>query len=153
MIKPCGIFEPCSPRGPRYSGKLIARAVELYLKGVKPGYIRWDELQYTLEKEFPSEFPQVAQDKPSPETVLSWVRKRPDAPERLKSLRVQQAVLGPGVPWSPGTLSSYYLPVAMPVPYGNISQWSVNVLFSQFIPLMALAILASCTRSLIQSWY
>jgi len=87
MLSACG-------RAPRYSGKLIARAVELYLNGVKPGYIRWDELQATLQKEFPSDFPPVADDLPSPETVVHWVRKYPNAPERLKQLRVQELAQG-----------------------------------------------------------
>lgn len=146
-------MRPCNPRGPHYPGKLIARAVELYVSGVKPGYIRWDELQTTLEKEFPSEFPQVGHDKPSPETVLNWVRKYPDAPERLKSLKVQQAVLsGPVSPWSAGNLSYRYLPVAMPVSYASISQRRTRALFGQFMSLMTLGILANCAKFLIQSW-
>jgi len=83
VIRPLG-------RAPTYSGKCVARAIELYLNGVKPGYIRWDELQSTLEREFAEEFEVKGQDKPSPETVLSWVRKYHDAPERLKQLGVEQ---------------------------------------------------------------
>lgn len=85
----CTLLRPCG-HGPSYSGKLIARAVQLYREGVKPGYIRWEELQYTLEKGLPQEFKAVGQDRPSPETVLRWVKKYGDAPEKLKELRVQE---------------------------------------------------------------
>lgn len=146
------MIKPCSPRGSHYSGKLIARAVELYREGVKPGYIRWDELQSTLEKEFPSEFPHVAQDKPSPETILNWVRKYPDAPERLRNLKVQQATPPSGAVWSPLKPSYCYPAVAkMPVPYASTTHWTINALFSQFMALMVLAIMAGCVRSLAHS--
>jgi hypothetical protein len=73
-------------RGPHYSGKFIARAVELYYKGVKSGYVRWSESQNTLEEEFPSEFENKGRDKPSPETMMAWVRKYPDAHQHLIDL-------------------------------------------------------------------
>jgi hypothetical protein len=38
-------------------------------RGVKPGYIGWAELQSTLERQFPGEFPNKGQDKPSPEAA------------------------------------------------------------------------------------
>jgi hypothetical protein len=86
VLRACG-------RAPSYSGKCIARAVQLYRDGVKPGHIRWADLQRTLVMEFPSEFPKVPDNLPSPETVLEWVRKYPDVAERLRQLRVQQAEL------------------------------------------------------------
>ena len=151
MVKPCGIVEPCSPRGPCYSGKLIARAVELYLKGVKPGYIRWDELQNTLEKEFPSEFPQVAQDRPSPETVLSWVRKRPDAPERLKNLRVQQASPNSSMNRVPAYSFNYQPSSAMSVSYISTPNRGINTLFSHFMAFLAVALMVRYAYSLSKS--
>jgi len=73
-------------RRPSYSGKFIARAVELYLQLVKPGYLRWPELQSILEEELSSEFEIKGQDKPSPETVIAWVQNYPDAPQRFREL-------------------------------------------------------------------
>lgn len=75
-------------RAPSYSGKLIARAIELYQKGVKPGTIRWHELQATLQREFPKEFPPNADDLPTPETVLGWVKKYGDLHDRLGKLGI-----------------------------------------------------------------
>jgi len=141
MLKPCGIVRACSPRGPIYSGKLIGRAVELYLNGVKPGYIRWYELQSTLEKEFPSEITQVGQDKPSPETVMKWVRKYPDAPERLKNLRAQQAPLNSGVCGLPTYLFKYQPSSAMPVSYVGMPNRGINTLFSQFAAFLAMVLM------------
>ena len=141
MLKPCGIVEACSPRGPIYSGRLIARAVDLYLNGVKLGYIRWYELQSILEKEFPSEFTQVGQDKPSPETVMKWVRRYPDAPERLRNLRAQQAPLNSGMCGVPTYLFNYQPSSAMPVSYGGMPNRDINTLFSQFTQFLAMALM------------
>jgi hypothetical protein len=147
MLKPCGVVEACSPRGPIYSGKLIARAVELYLNLVKPGYMRWHELQATLEKEFPSEFPKVADDLPSPETVIAWVRKYPDAPERLRDLRAQQATPNQSVPWVPVYPSAYQSRPALGVPNAGVISWDINALFTQFMAVVAIAIMARCVSS------
>lgn len=141
MLKPCGIVEACSPRGPIYSGKLIARAVDLYLNGVKLGYIRWYELQSTLEKEFPSEFTQLGQDKPSPETVMKWVRRYPDAPERLKNLRAQQAPPSSGVCGLPTYLFNYQPSSAVPVSYVGMPNTGINTLFSQVTAFLAMALM------------
>jgi hypothetical protein len=141
VLRACG-------RGPTYSGKFIARAVELYLKGVKPGYIRWDELQSTLEKEFPGEFKAKGEDKPSPETVLDWVRKRPDAPEQLKQLRVQEATPGQimsGIPLHP---FSHQAQPPVPIPYASVTSTDIAALFSHFIALMTMAIMVRFTWSL-----
>ncbi|MFZ7131345.1 MAG: hypothetical protein ACOWWR_03200 [Eubacteriales bacterium] len=81
MIQPLG-------RKPSYSGKLITRAIDLYSNGVKPGYIRWSELQSTLEQEFPKEFKIKGEDRPNPKTVLDWVEKYDDVPVALKKLNV-----------------------------------------------------------------
>lgn len=151
MLKPCGVIEACSPRGPIYSGKLIARAVELYLNGVKPGYIRWHELHSTLEKEFPSEFKQVGQDKPSPETVMEWVRRYPDAPERLKNLRVQEAPPNSSMCGVPA-YSFHYQPISsMPVPYVGVTSGDINALFSSFLVFLAMALMVQFAWFLSQS--
>ena len=151
MLKPCGIVEACSPRGPIYSGRLIAQAVYLYLNGVKLGYIRWYELQCILEKEFPSEFTQVGQDKPSPETVMKWVRKYPDAPERLKNLRAQQAPLNSGVCGLPTYAFKYQPSSAMPVSYGGMLNRDINTLFSQFTVFLAMVLMVRFVRFVTQS--
>lgn len=140
MIRPCG-------HGPTYSGKFIARAVELYLNGVRPGYIRWHELQDTLEKEFPGEFKVKGQDRPSPETVMDWVRKYPDAPERLKQLRVQEVTAverATGIPPCPFAHQGH-LPVSVSYA-GNAAD--VTALFGHFIALMVVAVMARFVRSL-----
>jgi len=147
VLKACGVIKACSPRGPVYSGKLIARAIELYLNGVEPGYIRWHELQATLENEFPSEFKQLGQDKPAPETVMAWVRKRPDAPERLKDLRAQQATPNQNVPYIPVYPSIYQPRPALLVPNRGIIGWDINALLTQFTAVVAVAIMAHCVRS------
>jgi len=148
------MMRACSPRGPLYSGKLIARAVELYLEGVKPGYMRWHDLQIRLEEEFPSEIPEKAQDKPSPQTIINWARKYPDAPERLRKLRVQQATLPFGAVWNP-LKPSYCYPavVKMPVRYAGTAYQTINALFSQFTALMVLALMAGCIASMAHSRY
>lgn len=139
----------CS-RGPRYSGKLIARAIELYLNGVKPGYIRWHELQNTLQKEFPREFPVMADDLPSPETVLDWVRKFPDAPERIKQLKAQEVAQGKTVS---GAWSYTYCQSELPAmaPYTGMTNTNVSTLFSQCIALMALAMMARFLYCLVRA--
>ncbi len=148
-MRTCGLVEVCSPRGPVYPGKLIARAVELYRDGVKPGYLRWDELQSTLEKEFAAELKEIAQDKPTPETVMAWVRKYPDAPERLRNLRVQQATShseAPGVyaypsACQPGAVFAATTP-------GAINP-SMNVLFAELLTVFAVAAICRFTVSLV----
>ena len=100
-------------RNPSYSGKCIARAVELYYQGVKSGYVRWSELQNTLEEEFPAEFEIEGRDKPSPETVMAWVRKRPDAPQRLRDLRVIKADPDREMDGTPTKLPVYQPPSAL----------------------------------------
>jgi hypothetical protein len=124
--------------------------VELYLNGVKPGYIRWDELQSTLEKEFPGEFKVKGQDRPSPETVMEWVRKRPDAPQRLRDLRVQQVEPGSWQSRPISNPSAYELMPAMPVsPATSANPW-LSALFQQFVAVMVFALMAYCVRAM--SW-
>ena len=147
MLKPCGVVEPCSPRGPVYSGKLRARAIELYSDAVKPGYIGWHDLQSTLHKEFPSEFPKVADDLPSPETVIAWVRKYPDAPERLRDLRVQQAPPAQEMPWASAYPSAYQSRPTLWTPNAGVISWDINALFTQFMAVVAVAIMGRCVRS------
>jgi hypothetical protein len=147
MLKACGVIEACSPRGRVYSGKLRARAIELYLDGVKSGYIGWHDLQSILYKEFPSEFPKVADDLPSPETVLEWVRKYPDAPERLRDLRVQQATPSQSVPWVPVYPPTWGPRPALAVPNAGVISWDISALFTQFTAVVAVAIMAHCVSS------
>lgn len=134
MLRPCG-------RAPSYSGRCIARAVELYRDGVKPGYIRWDDLQRTLVKEFPSEFPKVSDNLPSPETVMDWVRKRPDAPERLKQLRVQEVVPDKRMSGIPSYQFSHQPQLPVPIPYASITSTNMTALFGHCMALMAMAIM------------
>ena len=147
MLKPCGVVEPCSPRGPVYSGKLRARAIGLYFDGVKTGVIGWHDLQSTLLKEFPLEFPKVADDLPSPETVLEWVRKYPDAPERLRNLRVQQATPNQSLPWVPVYPSTWGPCPVLVVPNTGAIRWDINALFNQFMAVVAVAIMARYVSS------
>lgn len=150
MVTACGVVEACSPRAPKYSGKLIARAVELYRDGVKPGYMRWHELQARLEKEFPGEFKHLGQDKPSPETVLEWVRKYPDAPERLRQLRVQQAELSS---WQsrPTSNTTAYQPVpVMSVSSIALANTWLSVFFQQLAAAMVFVLVVYFIRAL--SW-
>ena len=143
-----GVYELCSPRGPLYSGKLIARAVELYRSGVKPGYIRWDELQATLEKDFASEFLKVGQDRPTPETVIAWVKKYPDLSQRLKDLRVQQDAPNQRAQRMPLYPPAYQPGLASTVPNTGIAGWDINVLFKQMMALVTMAFLFSCVQAL-----
>jgi hypothetical protein len=147
MLKTCGVIEACSPRGPIYSGRLIARAVELYKKGVEPGYARWYELQNTLAKEFAQELSSGGRELPSPETVIAWVRKYPDAPERLRDLRVQQATPNQSVPWVAVYQSTWGPRPALAIPNAGVISWDINALFSQFIAVVAVAIMARCVSS------
>ena len=141
MIRPLG-------HAPSYSGKLIARAVELYLNGVKPGYIRWHELQSTLEKEFPGEFKVKGQDRPSPETVMDWVRKLPDAPERLKQLRAQEVAGAQRVTGAPPYPFGHQPHPSVPVSYTGNTSTDINALFGHFIALMVVALMARFAWSL-----
>ncbi len=147
MLKPSGLIEPCG-RAPSYSGKCIARAVELYLNGVKPGYIRWDELQNTLVKEFPSYFPKVSDDLPSPETVMDWVRKYPDLAERLKQLRVQQITPSRRMSGISSYPFSHQPQPLVPIPYASVTSTDITALLSQFIALMAMVIMVRFAWSL-----
>lgn len=131
MLRACG-------RAPSYSGKLIARAVELYLNGVKPGYVRWDELQSTLEKEFPGELKVRGEDRPSPETVLEWVRKYPDASERLRQLRVQEVAPGQRMSGVPSYPFGHQPQPSVSISYASVTSTDITALFGHFIALMAM---------------
>jgi hypothetical protein len=139
VVKPCG-------RAPHYSGKLIARAVDLYNNGVKPGYMRWDELQSTLEKEFPGEFKVKGEDKPLPETVLGWVHKYPDAPERLKQLRVQQADQTQPAPTREISYNSQLWPTPV-APNRSSGNLNVNALFGRLMLLFMIYFMARFVTS------
>ena len=151
MVKACGIVTVCSPRGPIYSGKLIARAVDLYLNGVKPGYIRWHDLQRTLEQEFPKEFPKVGADQPSPDTVLAWVRKYPDAPQRLRDLRVQELEPAGGMLWNATNAQGYQAPQPVAVPYVGPVACDINAVIRQYVGLMTLAMMVYIVSFWLQS--
>jgi len=137
MLRPCG-------HGPTYSGKFIARAVELYLNGVKPGYIRWHELQSTLEKEFPEEFKVKGQDRPSPETVLEWVRKRPDAPERLRQLRAQQAATNRVIPGPAFAYTAQPCLAPLMLRPGTMTGPDINGLLGWLMTLLVASVMARC---------
>ena len=141
-----GVYETLSPRGPMYSGKLIARAVELYRDGVKPGLIRWSDLHSTLRAEFASELKNVGYDLPNPETVMAWVKKYPNLSQRLKDLRVQQAAPNQRVQRMPVYPSVYQPNPAPPVPKSGVANW--NVLFGQMMAIIIIACLFSFARAL-----
>lgn len=140
MLRPCG-------RAPSYSGKCIARAVELYRDGVKPGYIRWDDLQRTLVREFPSEFPKVSDNLPSPETVMDWVRKYPDLTERLKQLRVQQAAPNQLMPGLGFAYASQPCPAPLVPKAGIVTNLDINGLFGWLMALLVMVVMARCVSS------
>jgi hypothetical protein len=140
MLRACG-------HSPSYSGKFIARAVELYLNGVKPGYIRWHELQNTLEKEFPSELKIKGQDRPSPETVLDWVRRRPDAPERLKQLRVQQLAPDRVMPGLTLAQTAQPWPAPLVPKTSTMTRPDINGLFGWLMTLLMAIVMARCVGS------
>lgn len=141
-----GVYEPLSPRGPMYSAKLIARAIELYQEGVKPGDIRWSDLHSTLRAEFTSELKDVGYDLPNPETVMAWVKKYPNLSQRLKDLRVQQAAPGQRVQRMPVYPPVYQPNPAPPVPKSGVANW--NVLFGQMMAIIIMACLFSFARAL-----
>ena len=143
-----GVYEPLSPRGPVYSAKLIARAVELYQEGVKPGDIRWADLFSTLQAEFASEFDRIGYEKPTPETVMAWVKKYPDLSQRLKDLRVQQAATGQRAQRMPLYPPAYQLYLAPSVPNTSVAGWDINVLFRQMMALVIMTCLFSFARAL-----
>ena len=148
MLKPCGVIKPCSPRGPIYSGRLRARAVELYLEGVKLGYIGWAELQSSLEKEFPDEFQNKGQDKPSPETILEWVRRWPDAQQHLRDLRVQQVEPSSWQSRGMSNAGTYQFVPDMPVsPFASANPW-FSALFQQCVAVMVFALMAHFVMAL-----
>jgi len=141
-----GVYEPLSPRASVYSAKLIARAVELYQEGVKPGDIRWADLHSTLRAEFASELKDVRYDLPNPETVMAWVKKYPNLSQRLKDLRVQQATPEQGAQrkllYQPA-----YLPYLAPsVPNSGTACW--DVLLRQMMTVVLMAWLFSFARAL-----
>jgi len=137
VLRPCG-------RAPSYSGKLIARAVELYLNGVKPGYVRWDELQSTLEKEFPGELKVRGEDRPSPETVLEWVRKYPDASERLRQLRVQQVAPNRVMPGLALAQTAQPWPASLAPKTDVMTGLDINGLFGWLMTLLVASVMARC---------
>ena len=143
-----GVYEPLSPRGPVYSAKLIARAVELYQEGVKPGDIRWADLFSTLQKEFASEFDRIGYEKPTPETVMAWVKKYPNLSQRLKDLRVQQVAPSQKahqVPLYPPTYQPYLAPQ---VHNTSVPRWDMNTLLNQMMAIVIMACLFSFARAL-----
>lgn len=149
MFNTCGLIQVCSPRAPAYSGKFVARAVELYLEGIATRYIRWRDLENTLAKEFEEEL--EGKELPAPETVLEWVRKYPDLPQRLRELRVQEA-------GSTSTVSQRPLPawnyqatrVFVPAPYATADGYDLNALLNQFAAFVALALLNGFMRALLR---
>ena len=141
-----GVYEPCSPRGPVYSAKLIARAVELYQKGVKPGYIRWVDLFSTLQAEFAPEFERIGYEKPTRETVMAWVKKYPDLSQRLKDMRVQQDTSSQRVQRMPVYPPAYQPYPAQPVPSSARAGW--DALFGRMMALVIMACLFSFVRAL-----
>lgn len=118
--------------------------MELYLNGVKPGYIRWDELQSTLEKEFSGEFRVKGEDRPSPETVLGWVRKYPDATERLKQLRVQQVAPNRVTPGLVFAYTSRPWPAPVVPKTGITSGLDINGLLGWLMALLAVSVMTRC---------
>ena len=124
--------------------------VQLYLAGVTPGYIGWAELQSTLEREFPGEFANKGQDKPSPETILEWVRRWPDAPQRLRDLRVQQVEPSSCQSCPMSNAGAYQLMPAIPVsPFASANPW-LSALVQQFVAVMVFALMVHFVRAL--SW-
>lgn len=143
-----GVYEPCSPRGPMYSAKLIARAVELYQEGVKPGDIRWADLHSTLRAEFASELENVGHDLPNPETVMAWVKKYPNLSQRLKDLRVQQAAPSQRAQRKPLCPPAYLPYLAPPVPSSGTAGLDFTVLFGRMMAMVLLACMFSFARAL-----
>ena len=79
--------EVCS-RGPRYSTRFRARAVELY-RLVQRGAISWKDLFNTLIDEFPEEFYALGGNI-SEETLRIWARRFPDLLELAQGFRPLQ---------------------------------------------------------------
>jgi len=102
-------------RGPSYSGKFIARAVELHFQGVQTGYLRVDDVQNKLAKEFAAELEMKDIAIPSPETIMTWVRKYPDASQRLRDLEAQQIDPSPKTSGTQTKLEYYQKPPSLPV--------------------------------------
>lgn len=142
MLRPCG-------QAPSYSGKCIARAVELYRDGVKPGYIRWDDLQRTLVKEFPSDFSKVPDNLPSPETVMDWVHKYPDLAERLKHLRVQQVAPNRVMPGLALAQTAQPWPASLAPKAGVMTSLDINGLFGWLMMLLVASVMARCVSLVI----
>jgi len=131
-----------------YSAKLIARAVELYRDGVKPGLIRWSDLHSTLRAEFASELKNVGYDLPNPETVMAWVKKYPDLSQILKDLRVQQAASEQRVQRRTLYPPAYLPYLAPPFPNFNKAGLNFNVLFDRMMAIVIIVCLFSFTRAL-----
>ena len=149
MFNTCGLIQVCSPRAPTYSGKFIARAVELYLGGVATRYIRWVDLENTLVKEFAGEL--EGKELPAPETVLEWVRKYPDLPQRLRELRVQEAGSTSTVSQRPLSAWNYQATREfVPVPYASAGSYDINALLNLFAAFVALALLSGFMRALLR---
>ena len=143
-----GVYEPLSPRGPVYSSKVIARAVELYREGVKTGDIRWADLHSTLRAEFASELKDVGYDLPNPETVMAWVKKYPNLSQRLKDLRVQQEAASQRAQRMPLYPPAYQQYLPAPVQNMSVPCWDMNTLLNQMLALVIMAWLFSFARSL-----
>ena len=150
MVEACGVVRACSPRAPIFKGKVVARAVELYLSGVKPGLIRWTDLQNTLAKEFPEELAQ-GKDIPSEETVREWAKKYPDAPERLRNLRVQQKEPAGDILSSSSNIWSRRPYQALPAGSLSNTNSGTHVLFNQLAALMIFAWTVRFVRDCLQS--
>jgi hypothetical protein len=123
--------------------------VELYRDGVKPGYIRWDDLQRTLVKEFPSDFPKVSDNLPSPETVMDWVRKYADLAERLKQLRVQQVAPNRVMPGLALAQTAQSWPASLAPKAGVMTSLDINGLFGWLMMLLVASVMARCVSLVI----
>jgi len=147
IVNTCGLIQVCSPRAPMYSGMFIARAVELYVGGIALRYIRWRDLENTLAKEFVEEL--EGKELPAPETVIEWVHKYPDLPQRLRELRVQEAGSTSAVSQRPLSAWNYQATrVFVPAPYASAGGYDLSALLNQFAALVALALLSGFIRAL-----
>ena len=146
----CGLIQVCSPRAPTYSGKFVARAVELYMEGVATRYIRWADLENTLVKEFAGEL--EGKELPASETVLEWARKYPDLPQRLRELRVQEAGFTSAVSQRPLSAWNYQTTrVFVPAPYASAGGHDLSALLNLFAAFVALALLSGFIRALLRN--
>lgn len=121
---------------------------------MKPGLIRWTDLQNTLAEEFPEEFPEeLAQGKdiPSEETIREWAKKYPDAPERLRNLRVQQREPAGDILSSSSNIWSQRPSHALPAGSLANTNSGTHVLFNQLAALMIFAWTVRFVRDCFQS--